>query len=202
MPRKRVSPAISAPLDVAGSAWLVATVRDRQPLKISSLGPRRRTPDLPLGFVGTSCLAMERKFIVSLVLLRRDRNRDLRLTCEGDGDDPELPCGRRERALLARHAAKSARHGRTFAVGTCSGFESKQARQHHQTGVREEPAFRREQHAYPDGQTNKALEVLALGQTRQSSGLKRSQAFRHRHSATMAQTASTNPNGHAPCKKP
>ena len=66
-----------------------------------------------------------------------------------------------------------------------------------------EPALRPpEQHAYPDGQTNKALEVLALGQTRQSSGLKRSQAFRHRHSATMAQTASTNPNGHAPCKKP
>ena len=177
-------------------------VRDRQPLKISSLGPRKQTPDLPLGFVGTSCLAMERKFIVSLVLLRRDRNRDHRLTCEGDGDDPELPCGRRERAPLARHAAKSARHGRTFAAGTCSGFESKQARQHHQTGVREEPAFRPEQHAYPDGQTNKALEVLALGQTRQSSGLKRSQAFRHRHSATMAQTASTNPNGHAPCKKP
>ena len=134
--------------------------------------------------------------------LRRDRNRDLRLTCEGDGDDPELPCGRRERAPLAKRAAKSARHGRTFAVGTCSGFESKQARQHHQTGVREEPAFRPEQHAYPDGQTNKALEVLALGQTRQSSGLKRSQVFRHRHSATRAQTASTNPNGHAPCKKP
>jgi hypothetical protein len=31
MPRKRVSPAISAPLDVAGSAWLGATVQDRQP---------------------------------------------------------------------------------------------------------------------------------------------------------------------------
>jgi hypothetical protein len=88
----------------------------------------------------------------------------------------------------------------------------------------------------PDGNTNKALEVLALGQTRQSSGLKRSndndrntgrlrserirpilsrptgcgpasflrtdQVFRHRHSATMAQTASTNPNGHAPCRNP
>lgn len=37
-----------------------------------------------------------------------------------------------------------------------------------------EAAFRREQHAYPDGQTNKALEGLALGQTRQSSGLERS----------------------------
>jgi hypothetical protein len=168
-------------------------------LKMGSLGPRRRTPDLPLDFVGTSCLAMERKFIVSLVLWRRDRNRDLQLTREGDGDDPELPCGRRERALLAKRAAKSARHGRTFARGTCSGFE---ARQHHQTGVRGEPAFRREQHAYPDGLTNKALEVLALGQMRQSSGLERSQVFRHRHSTTRAQTASTNPNGHAPCKKP
>jgi hypothetical protein len=160
----------------------------------------RNSPRSPT--VGTSCLE-DLSEPCWKVLLRRDRNRDLRFTCEGDGDDPELPCGRRERALLAKRAAKSARHGRTFARGTCSGFESKQARQHHQTGVREEPAFRPpEQHSYPDGQTNKALEGLALGQTRQSSGLMRSQVFRHRHSATMAQTASTNPNGHAPCKKP
>jgi hypothetical protein len=159
----------------------------------------RNSPRSPT--VGTSCLE-DLSEPCWKVLLRRDRNRDLRFTCEGDGDDPELPCGRRERALLAKRAAKSARHGRTFARGTCSGFESKQARQHHQTGVREEPAFRREQHAYPDEHTNKVLEELALGQTRQSSGLERSQVFRHRHSATMAQTASTNPNGHAPCKKP